>query len=196
MPSRFHDNLGLKIASEDDRHEWIALVTAISDRIDEAGMAEDILFHGTTIRQARSILRHGMRPTDAFEVLHDGEETMTQGSFWGTVRTAAWYAEDKSFHRGDRPALIACPVGFLQTYSTLGIDIPSRDFPVPGLTQLEDPGTAARWATGMTRTWQDSLSDIGSVTALHEEILPLDAALIMHGIESLERILENNVFSA
>lgn len=196
MPARFHQDIGLKITDERERRDWISLVTAIADRIEEAGLSEEILFHGTTVEKARAIMSNGMRPADAFEVLPDGTESMTEGSFWGTVGTAAWYAEDKSFYRGESPVLLACPVGFLQTYSILGIDIPSRDFPIPGLTPMEDPEVARRWATGMRRTWQDSLSDIGSVTALHDYDLSLDAAVIVDEIESLERILLTRVFCA
>lgn len=197
MPARLHHEIGLKIADEHERRDWINLVTALSDRIEEDGLSDEILFHGTTLEKARSIMSTGMRPTDAFEVLPDGTEIMTEGSFWGTVKTAAWYAEDTAFYRtGGTPVLLACPVGFLQTYSILGIDIASRDFAVPGLTLLDDPEVASRWATGIPHTWQDSLSDLGSVTALHEYDLPLDAAVIVHDIESLYRILPDRVFSA
>jgi hypothetical protein len=198
MLTRLHHEIGLKIDDEDGRREWVALVTDIADRVDEAGMGEEILFHGTTANKARAIMENGIRPTDAFEVLSDGSEVMTTGSFWGTVRTAAWYAEDKAFYRPwDAPAIIACPVNFLQTYATLGIDIPSRDFPHPGLTRLDyEDDVRARWAAGRERTWQDSLADLGAVTALHEYDLPLDQAVVVDRIESLVRILQVRVFSA
>jgi hypothetical protein len=112
------------------------------------------------------------------------------------VRTAAWYAEDTAFYRsGGTPVIIACPRGFLQTYATLGIDIPSRDFPQPGLTRLEDEEDVQdRWAVGRTRSWQDSLADLGSLTALHDYDLPLDQAVIVDEIESLNRILPSPSF--
>lgn len=132
MPIRLHHELGLKIDSGNARLEWVSLVTGIAEFISEMGLEEEILFHGTSIRKAHAILRDGMRPTDAFEILHDGTEVMTEGSFWGTIGTAAWYAEDTAFHRtGGRPVLIACPASFFQTYSTLGVDIPSRDYEMP-----------------------------------------------------------------
>jgi hypothetical protein len=196
MLTRFHHEIGLKIADEAARRGWIALVEQIADKIDELGLEEEILFHGTSIDKARSIMRKGMRPTDSFEVLPDGSEIMTPGSFWGTVRTAAWYAEDTAFYRsGGTPVIIACPRGFLQTYATLGIDIPSRDFPQPGLTRLEDEEDVQdRWAVGRTRSWQDSLADLGSLTALHDYDLPLDQAVIVDEIESLNRILPSPSF--
>jgi hypothetical protein len=198
MLTRFHHEIGLKIADEAARRDWIALVEQIADKVDELGLEEEILFHGTTIDKAQAIMRTGMCPTDAFEVLPDGSEIMTPGSFWGTVRTAAWYAEDTAFYRsGGAPAIIACPVGFLQTYATLGIDIPSRDFPQPGLSRLEDEeDVQARWAVGQTRSWQDSLADLGSLTALHDYELSLDQAVIVDDIESLTRILPSASFSS
>ncbi len=197
MLARFHE-IGLKIADEDQRLAWISLITDIADKVDEMNLSEEILFHGTTIGKARAILRRGMRPTDAFEVMPDGSEIMTSGSFWGTIRTAAWYAEDSAFHRsGGAPAIIACPVGFLQTYATLGIDIPSRDFPQPGLTLLNhDEEARGRWAIGQTRSWQDSLADLGSLTALHDYDLPLDQAVIVDEFESFDRILQARSFSS
>lgn len=196
MLAGLHDTTGHSFSNPRRRGEWIDLLNGIQTLIDERGLHEEILFHGTTIAKARSILKHGMRPTDAFE-LHDGEEISAAGSYWGSIRTAAWYAEDSSIHRkGGRAVIIACPTSFLQIYSTLSADIPSRDFPVPGLTMLEDPETAARWDNGVHRTWQESLADLGSVTALHDYDLPLDMALIVDEVESLERILYNQRFSA
>mgnify|MGYP001470690550 FL=1 len=196
MLEGFHEDTGQVFRTDAKRQEWIGLLNEIDRTIRECGLQEEILFHGTTIGKARSILKSGMRPTDAFE-LFDGEEMTSEGSFWGTIRTAAWYAEDSSIHRkGGRPAIIACPVSFLQTYTTLAADIPSRDFPVPGLTRLEDPAVAARWPNGQYRTWQESLEDLGSVTALHDYELSLDAAVIADDIESFQRILHSCAFSA
>lgn len=197
MLARFHE-IGLKIADADQRLAWISLVTDIADKVDDMGLSEEILFHGTTISKAKAIMRNGMRPTDAFEVMPDGSESMTSGSFWGTIRTAAWYAEDSAFHRsGGAPAIIACPAGFLQTYATLGIDIPSRDFPQPGLTLLDhDEEARGRWAIGQTQSWQDSLADLGSLTALHDYDLPLDQAVIVDEFESFDRILQARPFSS
>jgi hypothetical protein len=196
MLSGLHHTTGHSFSNPHKRDNWIELLNGIQTFIDERGLQEEILFHGTTIGKARSILKHGMRPTDAFE-LFDGEEMSSEGSFWGSIRTAAWYAEDSSIHRkGGRAAIIACPTSFLQIYSTLGADIPSRDFPVPGLTMLEDPETAARWGDGMLRTWQESLADLGAVTAIHSYDLSLDQAVIVDDIESLYRILQEQSFSS
>lgn len=197
MHSRFHDNLGHSIADPATRRAWIDMLSETMTFVVERNLGEEILFHGTTEAKARAILKQGMRATDAFEVLPDGDEGITSGSFWGTLRTAAWYAEDTAIQRsGGGPAIIACPISFLQAYSTLGIDIPSRDLPQPGLTKLDDPAVAARWRVGEERSWQDSLADLGSVTALHDYMLPLDQAVLLEGIESLGRILPTSIFSA
>jgi hypothetical protein len=196
MLAGLHDTTGHSFSNPRRRGDWIELLNGIQSFIEERGLQEEILFHGTTIGKARSILRRGMRPTDAFE-LFDGEEMSAEGSFWGSIRTAAWYAEDSSIHRkGGRAAIIACPTSFLQIYSTLSADIPSRDFPVPGLTMLEDPETATRWGNGTPRTWQESLADLGAVTAIHDYELSLDQAAIVDDIESLYRILPNPPFSS
>jgi hypothetical protein len=191
-----YTDIGHSLPDATQRRSWIELVSAISALVKEQGLSEEILFHGTTIGKARQILRKGMQPTDAFEFGPYGEE-MCSGSFWGTVETAAWYAEDSSLHRkGGRPAIIACPVSFLQTYATLGADIPTRDFPIPGLTLLDDPDVAAHWPNEQARSWQESLRDLGAVTAIHDYDLSLDVAILVDEIESLERILHNPIFSS
>jgi hypothetical protein len=197
MPTRFHENIGYSIEGAQDKSRWTELVCAIADRVEELGVSEEIVFHGTSLEKARGILDEGMIPTDAFEIFPDGSEEVSEGSFWGTIKTAAWYAEDTSFHRsGGRPVIIACPVSFLQTYTTLCADIPSRDFPVPGLTKLDDPDIASEWTTGTFRSWQDSLRELGSFTAIHDYDLPLDMAILADTIESFDRILLSNTFSA
>lgn len=196
MKSRLHCELGRTLKEQDARDEWVSLIRGIAEIVDAHDLQEEVLFHGTTLEKAMAILSDGMRPTDAFEVLADGSEVMTEGSYWGTIGTAAWYAEDSARHRsGGRPVIIACPTSFLETYTTLGVDIPSRDMPQPGLTLFDDPSIAARWATGLTRSWRDSLDDLGSVTALHEYDLPLDAAFLVEHPDQFKRILPTTSFS-
>lgn len=174
---------------------WRELVAATAATLDEFGARTDILFHGTTDDRAERIMADGMRPTMAFEVVGDDEQSC-QGSFWGTVEVAAWWAVSAATNRGGRPVLVAIATEDLARIADLGIDIPSRDFPQTGAEPFDDPVVAARWAVGEYPTWEDSLLDLGSLTAIHDDVLSMDSAMIFDTVESLNRILGFNRFSA
>lgn len=188
--------IGHSIRNTASRTRWIAMLEEVAEYVTREGLQEEILFHGTTLSRARSILLNGMHPTEAWEETDEGEMPC-DGSFWGTLLTAAWYADDSAANRsGGAPTIIACPTSFIDTYASLRIDIPTRDFPVPGLTMIDDEQFSQRWAVGQKRDWRDSLADLGSCAALHDYDMPLNPAVILIGSESITRILNNNSFSA
>jgi hypothetical protein len=192
-----HPKIADAFQDETELRDWVALVSSASELIENAGATEDVLFHGTTDGRAKRILSEGMRPTMAFEVSpEDDEEYTCHGSFWGRIDVAAWWAASAAVNRGGRPVLIAMRTEDLEDQAVLGIDIPSRDFPQVDAAVFYNPDVAARWMTGERPSWQDSLCDLGSLTAIHDDRIHMDSAIIFDTIESLQRILENRSFSA
>lgn len=194
MPIPEHEEISRVFLDTMDRDRWLDLVSEASDLIASHEAKLDILFHGTTEAQAISIVAGGMRPTLAFETTWDGSEIKSRGSFWGTVDVAAWWAVDAASRRGGNPALIAVRAEDLADLARLEIDIPTRDFPQYE-TALDDPDRAPLWATGQTRCWEDSLNDLGSVTAIHEARIQMDSATVFDRFESLKLILGARSFS-
>lgn len=174
---------------------WRELVAATRSTLAELDATTEVVFHGTTDDRAARIMTKGMRPTMAFEVVGD-EEQSCKGSFWGTIEIAAWWAVSAAANRGGRPVLVAISTEDLARIADLGIDIPSRDFPQTDFEPFEDASVAARWAVGEHPTWKDSLLDLGSLTAVHDDMLSMDSAMIFDNVESLNRILGFSRFSA
>lgn len=195
MPIPEHEEISRVFPDTTDRDRWLDLVSEASNLVASHEAKLDILFHGSTEAHAISIVADGMRPTLAFETAWDGSDIKSRGSFWGTVEVAAWWAVDAAFTRGGKPALIAVRAEDLSDLARLEIDIPTRDFPQYD-TALDDPDRGPLWATGQSRCWEDSLNDLGSVTAIHEARIQMDSATIFDSIESLKLILRERLFSA
>lgn len=197
MTIPMHTNIADAFQDETELRCWIALVSAAVELIEDVGAAEDVLFHGTTDDRAPRILAEGMRPTMAFEASpYDDEEHSCQGSFWGRIDIAAWWAASAAINRGGRPVLLVMRTEDLADQAVLGVDIPSRDFPQVDPSTFDEPDVASRWMVGGHPSWQDSLRDLGSLTAIHDDRIRMDSAIIFDTIESLHRILGNRSFSA
>lgn len=196
MPDISHPLISHAIPDPGERESFVRLVEETAFLLRSHGCETTVVFHGTVDHVADRILSEGMRPTMTFASSFDGEEYSCQGSYWGRVEVAAWWAVSAAANRGGRPVLIAIGVDDLQSQADIGVDIPTRDFPQEYVTAFDDPETCERWRTGNRRTWEDSLLDLGSVSAIHEGKLAMDSAMIYDNVESLWRILVGRSFSA
>ncbi len=187
MTSSANSNLGYSLAEGPGREKWISLISRLHDMTHDTGLAEQYVFHGTSLKKARRIMRVGMMPMDAEHAILSSE-LAKNGSFWGTVETAVSYAEDTVFERDEDnvptinnpPALIAVPISFLQERTRLTVDCATLDFPLQGLTDLELPEVQEKWTNGHEdMTWLDSLRDLKAILALHENMLKLEGAVLL-----------------
>lgn len=182
--------VGYSIDDPDRKAQWIALVRAVAEMVDETGQACEIVFHGTSLKRARDILVNGLRPTDIHVAVapENGED---QGSFWGDVQTAAAYAEDTVKERdgGGLPVLLAARTSGLASSYAMRPDLATLDFPLKGLTRLGDEQAAERWrGDSASRTWQDSLADLGAVVVIHDADMPPDRFAIIEDVGDLSRL--------
>lgn len=168
---------------------WTELVSQIEKFLTEQNALFDIVFHGTSNIRASSILDYGMEPTDLSHATLNGR---SMGSFWGNVRTAASYAEDTSKWRESiaEPTLLAVRTDQLYNDFELLPDYATVDFPLKGLTQLDDPEVLDFWYNQeIEHTWQKSLAHLGAFTVAHES--EIDPAIIfqIESLEDVERLL-------
>jgi hypothetical protein len=120
------------------------------------------------------MLVYGIQPSEVDLAVDVSVQGVVEGSFWGTVRTAAAYAEDTAKERdGGSPALIAIRSSDIIRLADLLPDLQTLDFPLKGLTRLDEREVLERWeANHAEMDWRRSLDDLGAVVALHGASVP------------------------
>lgn len=165
--------VGYSFTDDAKKAAWIDLVHSIAKWIDDNNLSSDIVFHGTSTKRSRDILKHGMRPTDITHAIAEGSLNDT-GSFWGDIYTASAYAEDTIKERdpGYEPVLLIARTAELEEAFNLQPDLATLDFPLKGLTKLDDKDLANEWLHHhRMKTWAQGLSDLGAIIAIHDEYL-------------------------
>lgn len=185
---------GYSIPDEAARRAWVAMIDAVRQRVADEGLEEAILFHGTSERALGSIAIEGMEAIECSHALPpDAREDDEFGTFWGSIDTAATYADDTAAerHEDSLPAIIAIPVATLEWHGSIIPDGATVDFPLDGLTLLHDPEVAAYWSDfDMNRPWRESLRDLGAVLAIHGQNIHFDDLTVIRSLEDFELVAE------
>lgn len=183
--------LGYSIASPEKRSEWAAFIGEIAEILEQHDAAREIVFHGTSEVRASVIMRYGMKPTDLQVASPSGE--IADGSFWGCPFTASAYADDTVKERdgGGSPALIAVRTSdLLANGYDLYPDLASLEFPLKGLTRLDDSTVSDKWQEGHeTLSWKDSLDDLGAITVAHDDWMSPEHFAMVRSPEDLRQLL-------
>lgn len=186
-------NHGYSITDPVERKRWRGLIEALRQRIADDGLSDVVLFHGTSERALERIAAQGMEPVECSHALPpDCRDVEEYGSFWGNIDTAAAYADDTAAerHPDSLPVIIAIPVSTLEADCRIVPDGATVDFPLKGLTRLDDPSVAAYWSEyDIDRTWRESLRDLGAVVAIHDFLIPVEDMAIVRSIDDFERLL-------
>lgn len=167
------DIIGFSFDNEEKRAKWIDLVKTIANWVEDNDLAHSFVFHGTSSKRAADILEDGMKPTDITHAISEGSLNDT-GSFWGDIYTASAYAEDTIKERdpGYEPVLLIARTAELEEEYDLRPDLATLDFPLKGLTKLEDKELADDWINHHSmKTWPQGLSDLGAIIAIHDGYL-------------------------
>ena len=183
--------LGYSFTDETSKAAWRALVSSINARIAETDIEDEVLFHGTSSVALERIIAVGFEPTDISHAVADGD-IHRDGSFWGDLMTAAAYAEDTvaERHPGSTPVILAIPVAALEADCQLFSDGATFDFPLDGLTRLDDPDVLARWSeSGCDLPWRESLADLGAVVAAHQFVIPAEDIVVMNSPDDLHSMV-------
>jgi len=163
--------IGYSVADPGRKREWVDLVAAIERWLSDHSLETSIVFHGTSDRRATKILTEGIKPVDVGFALGLQADEGMEGSYWGNVRTAAAYAEDTVSERDPDglPVLLAITTASLEELCVIRPDGNTIDFPLKGLTRLDDSDVADKWFRNFRKlSWQESLLDLGAVVALHD----------------------------
>lgn len=181
--------VGYSVSDPEARAEWIALVRGLSAWIDAEGLRDKVVFHGTSLGKLRKIRRGGMEPTD-ISLASEPFGGPDAGSFWGDVHTAAAYAEDTVKERSNgkgKPVLVAVLAETLERDCLLYPDLATLDFPLKGLTRLDDPAVSEAWLNGFRgMDWRDGLRDLGAIVATHQWALDPDDIFHADGLEAVQ----------
>lgn len=175
------------------RTSWVTAVRGLSADLVHRGLEEDFLFHGTSTKALKNIRATGFDPTDVSLAVPDFPGQFG-GSFWGAATTALSYALDTSEerHPGSEPVIIAVKRASLEGECLLVPDLATLDFPIDGLTRLEEPGVRERWEENdYDLPWEDGLRDLGAIVALHDVPLSDEDFLVLDSPEHVIGFLEN-----
>lgn len=185
------DRAGYSLPEGEERDSWLAAVAAVRRRVSHPDAAEELLFHGTSSTALEGILSRGLEPTE-IELARLSPGMGDLGSFWGSFDTALAYAEDTACerHPGSRPVVLAVSSAWLERECLLGPDGATLDFPLAGLSRLDDPAVVADWAAaGAEKSWRDGLRDLSAVVAAHDFVLPAHELVVVASACSLDAIL-------
>lgn len=170
------------------------MIDAVRQRVAAEGLADVILFHGTSERALDGIAIEGMEAIECSHALPpDDRDDERFGTFWGSIDTAATYADDTAAerHEDSLPVIIAIHVSTLEWLASIVPDGATVDFPLDGLTLLHDPDVAAYWSDfGMTRPWRESLRDLGAVLALHGQNIHIDDMTVIRSMDDFDLVVE------
>ena len=166
--------VGYSFTDDAKKSAWIDLVHSIAKWVEDNNLSNEVIFHGTSNTRADDILENGMVPTDIIHAIAAGSFN-DAGSFWGDIHTAAAYAEDTVAERdpGSEPVILMANVPDLEAEFQLLPDLATLDFPMKGLTKLDDQAVYDNWINNhRTLAWQQSLAELGAIIAVHDEPLP------------------------
>jgi hypothetical protein len=170
------------------------MIDAIRKRVTEESLEDVIVFHGTSERALEGMEIAGMEAIQCSHALPpDDRDEEQHGTFWGSIDTAATYADDTAAerHEDSLPVIIAIPVSTLEWLGTIVPDGATVDFPLDGLTRLDDPEVAAYWSDfDMTVPWRESLRDLGAVVALHGRNIHIDDMTVIRSMDDFDLVAE------
>jgi hypothetical protein len=186
------DRLGYSISEPSAKTSWIAMVVAIREYLSENDLAGEFLFHGTSSVRAEKILLEGLAPTDVEFAVWD-QCAAKSGSFWGSIDAAACYAEDTAFERnpGSLPVILAVRSGDLASRFDVRCDGATLDFPMRGLTRLDDAAVEEKWQGNIANmTWETSLSELGAVVVIHDQPISDEGIELIATFEDAKEMFE------
>lgn len=181
--------------TQEDWVAWEKLVDEIFRYVEVEQITSDLLFHGTSTYNL-GIASQGMRPTKVAHASFNETDRLSplRGSFWGCIRTAAWYAASDVVERNPfcRPLLIAATRLELERDYRLAPDKASLDGPVvfrSNKHEIQD-----RWHRDhQTLGIEEALTEIGAVYAIHDEHIPPKSMTIIRSMEAFKRFLEEKL---
>lgn len=191
FPQIIPDNLGYSITDPAERNAWRDLVSCIGRALSDAGLEDEIVFHGTSSVALADIKVTGLAPTDIGEAC-PVKGSYLDGSFWGTVLTAASYAEDTAVerHPGSSPVLLAIRTATLEADCLLLADGATFEFPNKGTTRLSDPEVERKWVESeCDLPWRTSLEDLGAIVATHQWYISVENLRVVHAISDIEDLI-------
>lgn len=170
-----HEHIGHDIADIEARETWRDLVAEIYKHTQPGGALEGYLFHGTSGERSDSIEQHGLMTSDVL-MRHEEETWWTEGTYWGTLPVASYYAEDAVFGRYDGdvpdqahpdPVFVAVHTSALEEAGELFADEQSMDCPIARHLEgnIEDINAELKSfeESGVCPNADDSLRLIGSL---------------------------------
>lgn len=183
-----------------DIAEWRALLTSIKEMIEEHGLGGSVVFHGTSTKWLKDIQEDGLCPSDlgdAYFKKHidfDDPDFGPEGTFWGQLATAAWYAEDTVMERDNGetwPILIAADAFELSLDYPLYPDRASLEGPVDKSLPVSTDEKLAEtwWKRGARFNWERGLEDLGAIFAVHTEYLDNDKIGIIQNADDFRNFL-------
>lgn len=186
--------------------EWNSLISQVGGIVAQHKLQHLVVFHGTTSHVVGDIERNGLRPTVISHarfrdeaLIKEQEQFRHHGSFWGTVRTAAWYARSGVIDRYGygRPVLISALTSDFGNEFPLMPDKSSVNSPVDATSLIHDPSVLNSWLLdGHQRAWQDALDEIGAVYAVHHERMPTRMFRVISSTNDLTSMLETQLAPA
>jgi len=188
---------------QDDWSAFNVLVQSIDEIIEARGLRHAVVFHGTSDHHLRSLSTAGMKPTDiALAKWRDEHEEFVdnaQGTFWGRITTAAWYATDNVIERYGfgRPLLVVTTTTSLLQRHPLHPDMATFDSPVDKLMPImADSSVMQDWmVNGGSKTWSQALDELGAVFAIHDDVYPSSALAPIESVDEFEEFLINSGLS-
>ncbi|TLX15994.1 hypothetical protein [Rhizobium sp. MHM7A] len=180
--------------------EWRTLLDAIKEMIEEHGIEKSVVFHGTSTKWLKNIQEDGLCPTelgDAYfkkRIDYDDPDFGPEGSFWGQLSTAAWYAEDTVAERDNgetQPILIVADAFELSLEYPLYPDRASLEGPVDQSLPVSTDEKLADtwWKRGARFNWERGLEELGAIFAVHTDYLDNDKIGIVQDIEDFRNFL-------
>jgi hypothetical protein len=183
-----------------ENSEWRALLAAIKETVEEHALEGTVVFHGTSTKWLSDIQEDGLCPTelgDTYFKKHidfDDPDFGPEGTFWGQLNTAAWYAEDTVTERDNgvtHPMLIVADVFELSLEYPLYPDRASLEGPVDKTLPVSTDKTLAEtwWKRGARFNWNKGLEELGAIFAVHTDYLDNDKISIIQSVDDFKNFL-------
>jgi hypothetical protein len=184
--------------TDQDWAAWFSLVKEIATLVDEQGLSSQVAFHGTSNNSQFFILKQGLKPTAIAHAHFGPPETLagTRGSFWGCIKTAAWYAESDVIerHQFGRPVLFAVPCQNLHDRYGLYPDKASFYAPVVPARLEALRNQRDRWELCHRELgWAAGMDEIGAVFAVHEEHIPPQEIAIIESVAAFQTFVSERM---
>ncbi len=180
--------------------EWKTLILGVRELLEEHGLDQSVVFHGTSTKWIEDIQADGLCPTelgDAYfkkRVDFDDPDFGEEGTFWGQLNTAAWYAEDTVVERDNsdtQPVLVVADALELSLEYPLYPDKASLEGPVDNTLPVStSPDLAASWwKSGARFKWEKGLKELGAIFAVHTDYLDDTKIGIIRSIDDFKDFL-------